>query len=252
MFYGDYHTHTRYSHGSGTIYDNVKRASEAGLKEIAISDHGYAHLTCGVNRKKIDEIKEKIKAASDDFKDVRVLLSIEANILNNGGDIDITEKDYEHFDIILAGYHHVVKGKRGSFFNFFLPNHFCNVFHAVSKRRLKKNTRAVINAVSKNRIDILTHLNYGLKTNVAEVAEACKEAGTFIELNGKRINFSRDEFLRMVKTGVRFIINSDAHSPDRVGDMSLGLKFIEGLDFDRSCIVNMDSEKSPAFISARQ
>ena len=32
---GDYHTHTIYSHGSGTVLDNALAAKEKGLKEIA-------------------------------------------------------------------------------------------------------------------------------------------------------------------------------------------------------------------------
>ncbi|WDC83585.1 PHP domain-containing protein [Caloramator sp. mosi_1] len=41
---GDYHTHTIYSHGKGTIEDNVKAAINKGLKEIVISDHGPGHM----------------------------------------------------------------------------------------------------------------------------------------------------------------------------------------------------------------
>ena len=49
--YGDYHTHTIYSHGSGTIRDNVEEALRKGLKEIGICDHGPGHYLYGVKRK---------------------------------------------------------------------------------------------------------------------------------------------------------------------------------------------------------
>ncbi len=50
--YGDYHTHTIYSHGSGTIRDNVEEALRKGLKEIGICDHGPGHYLYGVKKEK--------------------------------------------------------------------------------------------------------------------------------------------------------------------------------------------------------
>ena len=44
----DYHTHTPYSHGKNTVAENVARAKELGLKEIAITDHGLTHIVFGV------------------------------------------------------------------------------------------------------------------------------------------------------------------------------------------------------------
>ena len=40
----DYHTHTPYSHGKNTVEENVARAKEIGLKQIAITDHGFSHV----------------------------------------------------------------------------------------------------------------------------------------------------------------------------------------------------------------
>ena len=31
MYLGDYHTHTVYSHGKGSVFDNARRAKEIGL-----------------------------------------------------------------------------------------------------------------------------------------------------------------------------------------------------------------------------
>ncbi|MFR6641738.1 MAG: PHP domain-containing protein [Christensenellales bacterium] len=47
-YWGDYHTHTYYSHGKGTIEDNVRAAAEKGLKQIAITDHGFRHMMYNV------------------------------------------------------------------------------------------------------------------------------------------------------------------------------------------------------------
>ena len=49
----DYHTHTPYSHGKGTVLENAMRAKELGLKEIGITDHGFSHIVFGVRRKQV-------------------------------------------------------------------------------------------------------------------------------------------------------------------------------------------------------
>ena len=61
MMYGDYHTHTTYTHGKGSIEDNVKCAIAKGLKEIAISEHSFSHMAYGVKRKTIPIMRAEIE-----------------------------------------------------------------------------------------------------------------------------------------------------------------------------------------------
>ena len=57
----DYHTHTIFSHGKGTIADNVEAARSKGLKGIAITDHGPGHLTYGIKREAVPEMRRQIE-----------------------------------------------------------------------------------------------------------------------------------------------------------------------------------------------
>ena len=55
LLYGDYHTHSIYSrnhHGKGTVLENASVAADKGLKQIAITDHGFNHEFFGIRRKK--------------------------------------------------------------------------------------------------------------------------------------------------------------------------------------------------------
>ena len=83
--YGDYHTHTTYSHGKGSIRDNVEEAYKKGLKEIAICDHGPGHYLYGVKEHKIIEMRDAINKLNDEYKeagkDIKILLGVEANIV---------------------------------------------------------------------------------------------------------------------------------------------------------------------------
>ena len=55
-FWGDYHTHTTYSHGKGSVADNAAVASSKGLKQLAITDHGMRHIIFGVRKRKFDSL----------------------------------------------------------------------------------------------------------------------------------------------------------------------------------------------------
>ena len=46
----DIHTHTTFSHGKGSMEDNVKAAIEKGLSAVAISDHGPGHINYGFTK----------------------------------------------------------------------------------------------------------------------------------------------------------------------------------------------------------
>ena len=100
----DYHTHTIFSHGKGTILDNALSAKNVGLKEIAITDHGYGHHAFGIKQKKLPEMK-RLCSEAEEKTGVKVLLGVEANILGLSGKTDMKEKDYEIMDVYLAGVH---------------------------------------------------------------------------------------------------------------------------------------------------
>ena len=226
----DYHTHTKYSrngHGKGSIEDNVRVAYEKGLSQIAITDHGFNQKLYGVRRKDFPQIKKEIEDAKEMYP-IDVLLGVEANIISSNGDLDITEDDYKDLDIILCGFHRLVKStsaKEQS--KFVLKNIFSELFHHTSKRRRIKNTNAYINAMRKYDIDILTHLNHACKVDVEQVARVAKETNTLIELNGKRLGMTDAEIMKCYELGCKFVLDSD-----------LGLQAVLRLRIPHSAIVN--------------
>jgi len=101
----DYHTHTVYSHGKGSIEDNVKKAIEKGLKTIAITDHGSKHFIFGVSEKRLLKQKEEIVQIRKKYPDFQLLFGVESNITGIDGGYDITSGFENNFDIILCGFH---------------------------------------------------------------------------------------------------------------------------------------------------
>lgn len=220
----DYHTHTKYSDAHCTPLENALRAKELGLKEIAITDHGFTHVVFGLKRREKQKYLAEIRRAGE-AAGVRVLVGIEGNILGREGGSDLKEEDFADFDVYLAGFHafshheafrDFVNGWRG-----YLGY---NLKIKPSKRLIREQTLAYIRAVERNPIDILTHVNFQCACDVEEVAKCCRDYGTYLELSGKKTHFSDEELEKAALTGVRFVLDSDAHSPKRIGDVAIASK----------------------------
>lgn len=248
---GDYHTHTVYSDGNGTMEENIRSAMFKGLKQIAITEHGYDHLAHGIKRHEVAEYEKMFRTLKKNYKKhLDVLYGIEANILSLDGDIDLTADEQDKFDVIIVGFHKSYKPMSfKNFFNFWLPNNL--PYFRTRKKQIEKNTRAYIKALEKNKIDILAHLNYGgCLVNCVEIAKKALETGTYIELNGKRILFTDQEIKDMVALGTKFIINSDAHYPHLVGKNNHAFNLVDRLNIPHEQIVNLN--KLPHFKNYKQ
>ena len=232
-FFGDYHTHTVFSHGKGSIEDSVLRAAKLGLKEIGITDHGFNHMTYNVRRRELPRMRAQINAMAVKYPQVRAYLGVEANILSPKGDIDVKESDKPMLDLIVCGYHKLVwHSPRAS--RYF----WCNNLGGSSAATVARNTDAYVNAIARNEIDILSHPGNFCKCDIREVARACKQFGTLFELNGKRILLSDDELAAAAQEGCTFILNSDAHAPRHVGNFTEAWQRAERLSIPPAQIAN--------------
>ncbi len=239
---GDYHTHTPYSHGKNTIDENVAAAKEQGLKQIGITDHGFSHVAFGIRRKQVSAYKAECEEAAKKYG-VDVLVGIESNIRGVNGKADYKESDYENFDIYLCGKHVFVWYDRFSdFWKYGLGNYFTGRGGRAPSEKIRAlNTKAYINTIKNNPIDAITHLNYLCPAHALEVAKCAADYGTYIELNSKKTHLTDEELNEIIaKTDARFIIDSDAHSANRVGDKTLVEEQLSRLNFPLERIDNID------------
>ncbi len=244
---GDYHTHTIFSHGKGNIIDNALQAKKMGIKELGISDHGFAHPAFGLRKRKLSKMRELCDEATKETG-VKVLLGIESNIIGTGGYTDLKPDRYEYFDIFLAGIHKLVMFKPLSMFSLGIPDLAFATFKAknVPKSLIRTNTKTFINVIKNNPVDIITHLNYCCYADAVEVAKVAADYGTYIELNSKKVHLTDEEIFKMLETGVKFIVSSDAHSPERVGEISLVNQLQERIKIPEDRILNVNG-KTPEF-----
>lgn len=240
----DLHTHTTFSHGKGSIEDNVKAAISRGLKTIGISDHGPGHVTYGVKRSNISVMRSEVERLKPLYPEIEILLGVEANIINLSGRLDVSEAERKQFDYLLAGYHYGVFGEKPFFaLGVHAQNFIVNGwFHKSTKKQELLNTELTVRAIYENDIKILTHPGDKGVFDIGEIALACADRGTLMEISTWHKWLTVEGIRKAAKTDALFVISSDAHTPERIGDCQGAVDRIKeaGLDFKR--VVNLISE----------
>ncbi len=208
----DFHVHTMYSDGVGTAAAMVEAAEARGLEAIALTDHG-PELSVGTPREKLTPMLQDIKLAQEDAG-IPVLAGIEANVVDEGGTIDVDEEFIGKLDILLMGIHRLGEARD--------PVEFARDY-------LGRATRAI----ERHKIDVLAHPFYFhrdlvphlLLEDLENFVRLAAGRGAAMEVNMKYMG-PDEEFLRLcLREGVKLSIGTDAHTAGEVGrvDWALGV-----------------------------
>ena len=240
----DWHTHTVYSHGKGTIEDNVKRAVELGLESIAITDHGPGHFGYGFKRKDIPNMRRDIDELSEKYPDIKIYMSVEANIINPSGELDVYPEEFELYDFVIAGYHFGTLGEdKPSSLILHSRNLLASKLGTSSEALVDFNTRLTVKALKTNRIKTLTHPGDKAEVNMAEIYRACEETGTYLEISNRHKQLTVEQIKEATAYNVKFIIGSDAHISENVGSCEKALQRIEQAGLDPARVVNLEIQE---------
>lgn len=231
----DLHTHTRYSrspvhhHAKGTVLENARAAEKLKIG-LGIAEHGPGHALFGVRVKEYPRLRADIDEANRALNKKLVLLGIEANLMAADGRTDYDLLPIKP-DFCLMGYHKGVKnqgkeGRRLLFPALFTPDK-CKV----------RMTDAIIKALSKYPIDVLTHPGEYVPIDLAAVARAAAELGVVLELNNKH-PMKAEEIDIALSNGAHFILSSDAHVPENVGVVVNALAEAKNAKIPKEFIVN--------------
>ena len=209
---GDLQTQTDWTDGANSILEMAREAEKLGYEYIAITDHTRSlAMTGGSDEKKllcqIKEIKKinySLRVAS--YK-LRVLSGAEVNILKNGS-LDIPDEVLGKLDFAGAAIHS----------NFHFPR--------------KEQTKRLIKAMENPHIDIVFHptgriiqKRPEIELDINKIFKTAKETGTALEINAfpSRLDL-KDGYIRLAKKiGVKFAINTDAHSINHLHFMEFGV-----------------------------
>ncbi|MDP2872311.1 MAG: PHP domain-containing protein [Bacillota bacterium] len=223
----DYHTHTIHSHGTGTVAENARAAAAAGLSEVAVTDHGPA-LAAGMGLREpgaVEHVRRMVEQANLDQDQVRVLQGVEANVMDRGGALDLPDKVLRRMDIVLAGFHPASRGTVTGELRALWRSHVVpRLSWRLAARQRVENTKSLSECAYRHAVDILVHPGLRVAIDPLELARAAAKAGTALEINSAHGHLTPASARAAARTGCFFAINSDAHSPVKVGDLAAGAR----------------------------
>jgi putative hydrolase len=105
-------------------------------------------------------------------------------------------------------------------------------------RQIKQNTDAIVGAIESCGFMFLTHPGDRAPVDLLKVAEACVRTGTLLEINANHMSLTPEAIKKLPKEA-KFIVNSDAHIPQRVGDFASAIELITITELDPARVANL-------------
>ena len=230
---GDYHVHTTFSDGSGSVAECVEQALSAGLSEIGIADH-FSPVqptlwdSASIEFERLDEYVREVREVASRHDDVKVLLGLEADYVpEHEAQLHAFLADWS-FDYVIGGVH-VVGG-----FEFDDPARRDDPIWKDHDGLFMEYYETVRMAADCDLFDVIAHLDYiGLwghepspaARGAIDVAlDAIASSGCALELNTDRVSdpagvmYPSDELLAAAhERRIPLVIDSDAHAAADVG-----------------------------------
>lgn len=245
----DLHTHSNLSDGKGTLEENAAAALSAGLSALACTEHGPRHIKAGVSTDRIAEMRRRVDKLNRQYEGkLTVLLGLECNLISLDGSIDVPQAQLGYFDLLLMGFHLSGRAKKISEqWMFSVANPRSE--EKYSRQFRQKATEAYLRAIEKNRFDILVHPGLHWPLEYERVAQACAAHGVAMEISARprHLKFNEEQARQMARTGVQFVIDSDAHWPEEIGRVQNAIEFAQRADIDSARVINAAGHELPAF-----
>lgn len=221
---GDLHTHSTWSDGGNSIEEMALAAAERGYEYIAMTDHSPALPVAGgmkipelkKKKKEIDRLNEKFAKSK---RPIRILFGTEVDIKADGS-IDYPDEVLKEFDVVVASIH---------------------------SRFGKDNTDRILKAMENPYVHIIGHVSGRLigernpyPLDYEKIFKKAADTGKVLEINSQYLRLDlQDVYMREAKRwGVKFSINSDAHSTQGLWMSELGCSWARRGWITREEVIN--------------
>lgn len=210
---GDLHVHSRWSDGAASIAEMAAAARARGYRYLAICDHsrslkvahGLEVAELEAQWAEIDALNAALAAEGADF---RILKGAEVDILKDGR-LDYPDEILARLDVVVASVHTHLQLDR----------------QAMTERLLA--------AAEHPHVDIVAHptgRRLGFRdpydADLEAVIAAAARTGTALEINAsaERLDLPAEWARRAAAAGAWLVIDTDAHAPDQLDQVTLGVK----------------------------
>lgn len=205
---GDVHMHTIETDGRNTIEEMAEAARERGYKYMAITDHSKnLAFANGLDDARAVAHINKIRAASEKTRALRIFAGIEVDILEDGT-LDLSDSVLEQMDLVIASVH----------------SHFNQSPEEMTARLLKAIENPNVSIIGHPTGRILLRRD-AYPFDMDAVVEAAARKKVAMELNAypDRLDLC-DRHLRIAKQrGVKIVINTDSHHTSHLEKIRFGM-----------------------------
>ena len=208
----DLHMHSTWSDGHTSIAEMAEAARARGYTHIAITDHSaYLGVTAGVDAARLQQQAAEVAAINADYESqgiaFRVLHGIEVDITPDGS-LALPDDVLAELDWVIASPHVSLRQERS----------------AATARLLRAIANPHVDMIGHPIGRIIQHRE-GLDLDIEAVLHAAVEHGTVLEINSgpDRLDLDATVARRALELGAQLSINSDAHHPNDMDWMRLGV-----------------------------
>ncbi|MFJ2735785.1 DNA polymerase/3'-5' exonuclease PolX [Streptomyces sp. NPDC087317] len=193
---GDLHTHTDLTDGLAPLEEMVAAAAGRGYAYYAVTDHAPGLAMQRMTEEKVLAQREQVRSLDGRHHRMRLLHGTELNI-GPDGEVDWPDEFLAGFDLCVASVH----------------SHFGLGREAMTRRLVRACENPHVHVIGHPTTRLIGR-RPGIDADLDEVFAACARTGTALEINAQpdRVDLGDEDILRARSHGVKFAVDSDAHS----------------------------------------
>ena len=205
---GDLHVHTDWSDGRDPTEVMVAAAKDLGYQYVAITDHSVGRgIANGLSEERLAQHAAELREIEGRIGGIKVLVGSEVDIRADGS-LDYTDEVLADLDWVVAS------------------------VHSAMNQESQVMTERIIKAMRNPHVTAIGHLTTRMigqrkpiEADFEAIFRAAADTGTALEINAspERLDLKDAHVHRARELGVALVINSDAHTVERLDNQRYGV-----------------------------